>query len=106
VLDLTKDELKAKPEYKYSNAGWRGQVFSDKSPWTAGDPNRMARDRAASEGMSADRNTASTTSTGDFNAKGEISGNAFIGTTSATKTMRPSARSRTSISTIEAPSKR
>lgn len=80
VLNITKDELKAKPEYKYSNAGWRGQVFSDKGPWTAGDPNRIARDRAASETMSADRNTASTTSTGDFNAYGEISGNAFIGT--------------------------
>jgi sporulation protein YlmC with PRC-barrel domain len=79
VLDITKDELKAKPEYKYSNADWRGQVFSDKGPWTAGDPNRMARDRAASERMSADRNAASTTSTGDFNAKGEISGNAIIG---------------------------
>jgi len=80
VLNITKDELKAKPEYKYSNAGWRGQVFSDEGPWTAGDPNRIARDRAARERLSADRTTASTTSTGDFNAKGEISGNAFIGT--------------------------
>jgi sporulation protein YlmC with PRC-barrel domain len=80
VLNITKDELKTKPEYKYNNAGWRGQVFTDRGPWTAGDPNRIARDRAASERMSADRNTASTTSTGDFNAYGEISGNAFIGT--------------------------
>jgi sporulation protein YlmC with PRC-barrel domain len=79
VLDITKDELKAKPEYKYSNAAWRGQVFSDKGPWTAGDPNRMARDRAARERLSADRNAASTTSTRDFNVKGEISGNAIIG---------------------------
>jgi sporulation protein YlmC with PRC-barrel domain len=79
VLDITKDELKAKPEYIYSNAGWRGQVFSDKGPWTAGDPNRVVRDRAASERMSANRNAASTTSTADFNANGEISGNAFIG---------------------------
>jgi hypothetical protein len=79
VLDITKDELKAKPEYKYSNAAWRGQVFSDKGPWTAGDPNRMARDRAASERMSADRNAASTAPTRDFNVKGEISGNAIIG---------------------------
>jgi sporulation protein YlmC with PRC-barrel domain len=79
VLDITQDDLKAKPEYKYSNAAWRGQVFSDKGPWTAGDPNRMARDRAAREGMSADRNAASTTSTRDFNVKGEISGNAIIG---------------------------
>jgi sporulation protein YlmC with PRC-barrel domain len=80
VLNITRDELKAKPEYKYGNAGWRGQVFSDKGPWTAGDPNRIARERAPSETLSADRNTASTTSTGDFNAYGEISGNAFIGT--------------------------
>jgi hypothetical protein len=80
VLNITEDELKAKPEYKYSNAGWRGQVFSEKGPWTAGDPNRIARDRAASERMSADRNTVSTTSTGDFNVYGEIPGNAFIGT--------------------------
>ncbi len=80
VLNIPKDELKAKPEYKYGNAGWRGQVFSDKGPWTAADPNRVARDRAASERLSADRNTASTTSTADFNSYGEISGNAFIGT--------------------------
>ena len=80
VLNITKDELKAKPEYKYSNAGWRGQVFSEKGPWTAGDPNRIAREHAASERMSADRNTVSTTSTVDFNVYGEISGNAFIGT--------------------------
>jgi sporulation protein YlmC with PRC-barrel domain len=79
VLDITKDELMAKPEYKYSNAGWRGQVFSDKGPWTAGDPNRTARDRAASERLSANRDEASTTSSIDFNAKGEISGNAIIG---------------------------
>jgi sporulation protein YlmC with PRC-barrel domain len=69
VLNLTKDELKAKPEYK-----------GEKGPWTAGDPNRIARERAASERMSADRNTVSTTSTGAFNVYGELSGNAFIGT--------------------------
>ena len=69
VLNMTKDELKAKPEYKYS----------EKGPWTAGDPNRIARDRAAGERMSADRDTVSTASTGDFNVYGEISGNAFIG---------------------------
>ena len=79
VLDIIKDELKAKPEYKYSDASWRGQVFSDKSPWTASDPNRIAGDRVASERMSVDRNTASTTSTGDFDVNGDISGNAFIG---------------------------
>jgi hypothetical protein len=70
VLDIARDELKAKPEYKYS----------EKGPWTAGDPNRLARERAASERMSADRNTVSKTSTGAFNVYGELSGNAFIGT--------------------------
>jgi sporulation protein YlmC with PRC-barrel domain len=70
VLDMTKDGLKAKPEYKYSERG----------PWTAGDPNRTARDRAASDHLSAHRDAASTTSTGGFNVYGEISGDAFIGT--------------------------
>jgi hypothetical protein len=70
VLNMTRDELKGRPEYKYN----------EKGPWTAGDPNRTARDRAAGERMSADRNTVSTTSTGDFNVYGETSGNAFIGT--------------------------
>jgi len=40
VVNMTKDELKAKPEYKYSDTSWRGQVFSDKGPWPAADPNR------------------------------------------------------------------
>jgi hypothetical protein len=70
VLDMTKDGLKAKPEYKYGERG----------PWTTGDPNRTARDRAASDRMSVHRDTVSTTSTADFNVYGEISGKAFIGT--------------------------
>src|SRR5258708_35297529 len=51
MVNMTRDELKAKPEYKYGDTSWRGQVFSDKGPWPAADPNRMARDRAASEHM-------------------------------------------------------
>jgi len=70
VLNMTEDGLKAKPEYKYSERG----------PWTAGDPSRTARDRAAGDRPSAHRDTASVTSTGDFNVYGEISGDAFIGT--------------------------
>jgi sporulation protein YlmC with PRC-barrel domain len=70
MLDITKDELKAKPEYK----------IGEKGPWTAGDPTRMARDRTAIDSMSADRNTASTTSAGDFNVYSEISGKSFVGT--------------------------
>jgi sporulation protein YlmC with PRC-barrel domain len=70
VLNITKDELKTRPEYKYN----------EKAPWTAGDPTRLARERAASERMSAERNMVSTTSSGDFNVYGETSGDAFIGT--------------------------
>lgn len=29
TVNMTKDELKAKPEYKYRNETWRGQVFTD-----------------------------------------------------------------------------
>src|SRR5215213_8942625 len=27
MVNMTKDELKAKPEYRYKNESWRGQVF-------------------------------------------------------------------------------
>jgi len=36
TVDMTKDQLKAKPEYRYRNEGWRGQVFTDTGPWTGG----------------------------------------------------------------------
>jgi sporulation protein YlmC with PRC-barrel domain len=87
---MTKDELKAKPEYKYGDTSWRGQVFSDKGPWPAADPNRSASaaDRMPNNGVTiggkpaSDRNTAAaTTSTSDFNAAGEMSGAAIIGAT-------------------------
>jgi hypothetical protein len=47
IVNMTKDEVKAKPEYKYSKAEWRDHVFSDKGPWSAGDPNRAARRRSS-----------------------------------------------------------
>ena len=94
------DELKAKPEYKYKNETWRGQVFTGTGPWAArpSDTARAAPDapRPASDQLAqttkppADRSTdkpadrpnvAATTSTGDFNAAGEMSGNALIGAT-------------------------
>jgi hypothetical protein len=96
---MTKDELKAKPEYKYKNETWRGQVFTDTGPWTAPpsdtarsvDSARPANDQLAqttkppadrATDKPADRpNVAATTSTGDFNAAGETSGNALIGAT-------------------------
>jgi sporulation protein YlmC with PRC-barrel domain len=99
VVNMTKDELKAKPEYRYKNDSWRGQVFTDTGPWAArpsdtartADAPRPANDQLAqttrppadrSTDKPSDRpNLAATTSTGDFNAAGEMSGNALIGAT-------------------------
>jgi sporulation protein YlmC with PRC-barrel domain len=99
MVNMTKDELKAKPEYRYKNETWRGQVFTDTGPWAARpsdtaratDAPRPANDQLAQATKPpADRSTdkpserpnvAATTSTGDFNAAGEMSGNALIGAT-------------------------
>jgi sporulation protein YlmC with PRC-barrel domain len=99
MVNMTKDQLKAKPEYRYKNDTWRGQVFTDTGPWTARpsdatrapDAPRPANDQLAqttrppadrSTDKPSDRpNLAATTSTGDFNAAGEMSGNALIGAT-------------------------
>jgi len=94
MVNMTKDELKAKPEYRYKNESWRGQVFTDTGPWSArpGDArpanDQLAQttkpppDRATDRPSASDRpNVAATTSTGDFNAAGEMSGNALIGAT-------------------------
>jgi sporulation protein YlmC with PRC-barrel domain len=93
TVNMTKDQLKAKPEYRYKNEAWRGQVFTDTGPWAArpGDA-RPANDQLAQTTKPpADRTTdrpaterpsvAATTSTGDFNAAGDVSGNALIGAT-------------------------
>jgi len=104
MVDMTKDQLKAKPEYRYKNAAWRGQVFTDTGPWMAR-PSDTARTaeapRPASDQLAqtakppADRSTdkpsdqsnvaaatsTGTTSTGDFNAAGEMSSHALIGAT-------------------------
>ena len=105
MVNMTKDELKAKPEYRYKNESWRGQVFTDTGPWAAR-PSDSARaadaprpmsdqlaqttrppadrstDRPVADRPAADRpNVAATTSTGDFNAAGEMSSHALIGAT-------------------------
>ena len=76
MVNMTKDQLKGQPAYRYANESWRGQVFNDTGPYrdTRAD-NRPAGDRMASTG------NAATTSTGDFNAQGEMSGEALIGAT-------------------------
>src|SRR5688572_13811740 len=81
TVNMTKDELKAKPEYRYKNDSWRGQVFTDTGPWTArpGDARPAIDQLAQTTKPAADRpttdrrNVAATTSTGDFNAAGEMS---------------------------------
>lgn len=100
MVNMTKDELKTKPEYRYKNESWRGQVFTDTGPWTTrpsdtartADAPRPASDKLAQTTKppaerSTDRpandrpNVAATTSTGDFNAAGDMSGDALIGAT-------------------------
>jgi sporulation protein YlmC with PRC-barrel domain len=71
---MTKEQLKALPEYKYRDPSYRGQVFCEARP---GAPGAVAeRDAAAPRGRAdtARRN-------GDFNTRGEISGHALIGAT-------------------------
>jgi sporulation protein YlmC with PRC-barrel domain len=91
MVDMTRDQLKAKPEYRYRDESWRGQVFTDTGPWTAR-PSDTARasdrpsDRMAEQTKPMDRTSrpseqAATISTGDFNASGDMSTNAIIGAT-------------------------
>jgi len=85
TVNMTKDQLKAQPAYKYPNETYRGQVFTDTGPWkdtnTTADtrrPSDMARPANTAQGPNGAA-TTTTTSTGDFNASGEMSGNALIG---------------------------
>ncbi|WP_395707837.1 PRC-barrel domain-containing protein [Reyranella sp.] len=81
-VNMTKDQLAAMPPYKYRDETWRGQVFTDKGPWTAEPTRSTAADRTA-PGAGADtrasaRDQAATVK-GDFNADGNTSGSAIIG---------------------------
>ncbi len=67
TVNMTKDQLKAMPEYKYTDPTYRGTVFGDNT--TRGTTTAPA-DRMAS---------STPASTGDFNAAGNISANALIG---------------------------
>jgi len=86
VLDMTKDQLKAMAPYKYKDDAMRGKVFNDRGVWRDGD--RAAADARATTDTAAainrdrtiaDNRATSTESTGDFNAQGDVSGNAVIG---------------------------
>jgi sporulation protein YlmC with PRC-barrel domain len=71
VINATKDQLKAMPPYTYRDAKQRGQVFSDSGPYPAASDRPAPADRTAT--------ATATESTGDFNARGAVSGNALIG---------------------------
>ena len=78
VVAASKDQLKAMAPYTYRDAKMRGQVFNDSgvySPNTTTPPTTTAA--ANSDPRAVDQRP--TESTGDFNAAGEVSGNALIG---------------------------
>jgi len=87
VVNMTKDQLKAMAPYKYKDEAWRGKVFGDRGVWTddrrAAADARTTTDNAAAvnrdRAIADNRATVSTTSTGDFNAQGDVSANAVIG---------------------------
>jgi sporulation protein YlmC with PRC-barrel domain len=82
MVNMTRDQLKAKPEYRYSNESWRGQVFTDTGPWTAR-PSDTARpsERMTASNHASRSDQAATNSTSDFNALGDMSANTIIGAT-------------------------
>jgi sporulation protein YlmC with PRC-barrel domain len=81
TANMTKEQLKALPEYKYSDASYRGRVFTEATPSDSrpgvGAPGAVAERDAATP---RDRRTAAA-ARGDFNAQGELSGSALIGAT-------------------------
>lgn len=82
TVNMTKDQLKAKPEYKYGDPSWRGQVFNDAGVWKTTD-SRPATDtsRPAPNQQTAANTAPVTRPGGDFNAEGNVSGSAVIGAT-------------------------
>ena len=77
TANLTKDQLKAKPEYKYGNTAYRGQVFNDAGVWKNDGARTDMTTRPSPNSQSAANTPAR--SGGDFNADGNVSGNALIG---------------------------
>jgi len=86
VVNMTKDQLKAIAPYKYKDDAMRGKVFNDRGGWK--DESRAAADArtttdpavaANRDRVVADNRASTTESTGDFNAQGDVSGNAVIG---------------------------
>ena len=77
TVNLTKDQLKAKPEYKYGNTAYRGQVFNDAGVWKDDGARADMTTRSSTNPQGAPNTMARTG--GDFNAEGNVSGNALLG---------------------------
>lgn len=77
TVNLTKDQLKAKPEYKYTDTANRGQVFNDAGIWKDDGARTDVTTRSTSNSQTAANMPAR--SGGDFNAEGNLSGNALLG---------------------------
>jgi len=86
-VNMTKDQLKAVPEYKYTDNSWQGRVFNDKGPYVDNQKAAAADARATTDRAVAANRTlnedkaanAAVVSTGDFNATGDMSANALVG---------------------------
>ena len=72
-VSMTRDQLKARPAYAYSDKSLRGTVFTDKGVWA---PDHGSRERGDAANVSVP-----TRSTGDFNVAGQMSAEALIGKT-------------------------
>jgi sporulation protein YlmC with PRC-barrel domain len=79
VLSASKDQLKAMAPYAYRETTLRGQVFDESSAQApaATMPTGTMTVAATSDPRAIDQRP--TESTGDFNASGEVSGNALLG---------------------------
>lgn len=80
-VNMTKDQLAAMPPYKYQDETWRGQVFTDKGPWTA-EPTRSATAERTPPAAGTDTRAPARDQAavkGDFDANGNMSGSAIIG---------------------------
>jgi hypothetical protein len=77
TVNLTKDQLKAKPEYKYNDMAYRGQVFNEGGIWKDDGVRADVTTRSTSTSQTAANMPAR--SGGDFNAEGNLSGNALLG---------------------------
>jgi sporulation protein YlmC with PRC-barrel domain len=80
-VNMTKDQLKAKPAYSYKDQATRGTVFSDRGVYTDKDHADAMRNDRAADRRNDTASTTTTRSTGDFNAAGQMSGEAVIGKT-------------------------